>query len=463
MSLNSKELLALQKLVVENSPDVLMFSEKELIEMAYFNAEGYLKIIYDSIQLVNDTANPNVFFSRYDLLEENLHTLSLLEPYIKFKSEKPSDKLYEFQTVRQKQIFIFLKRYFDDAKKQANKMKTDKGKFGKYEEFYQNLQPYYELMDSKNIEYAETSYKLAIDGINKSKDSPNSIQFFGHQSEASSTTIVKSKQEPSAVKLSSISSGWNISISFGRSSSQNFDRALFLAKQAPKYDEQEYNGKTIYQATYGKDKEQYLAFIKLYEMISKWKSTAVFINGKMVDRKIIGGLNYCYGDKCRSGDPYFCYGASFMTKNPFGCHRLQVSAYNHPWWSFSQLIGNYYYINKRDIMERISNFSRNYSLCPNFDEERIVEQINSLPNKLSIEEYEKIKTESSLIYTINVHMSVSSQPDTPEPEEHEEHDQDLSKRQSDNNLFKLSTVHLVLAFVIMIVAIVITFVWLNFL
>ena len=124
-------------------------------------------------------------------------------------------------------IRSFLSRYFDYARKQADKMKTDKGKAGKYKKFYQNLQSYYELMDNENIEYAQTRYQSEIDKLNKTKDAPNTTNSFEYESETSSTAIVESKQESPATKLSSMSFDWNISISFGRSSSQNFDRAFF--------------------------------------------------------------------------------------------------------------------------------------------------------------------------------------------------------------------------------------------
>lgn len=248
-------------------------------------------------------------------------------------------------------------------------------------------------------------FQLATDIIKKSKDDLKSRNLSDQKNETSSTAIVESRQEPSIVKPSSISSDWNISISFGHSSSQNFDRALFLAKQAPKYDEQEYNGKTIYQATYGKDEEQYLAFIQLYEMIQSWKSTTVFINGKMIDRKIIGGLNYCYGDKCRSGNPDFYYGASGMTTNPFGCHRLQVSAGNHPWWSFSDQIGDYYYINKSEIKQRIDSYGNNYKMCPCFDEVKIDKTLKDLPAMITIDKYNKLSGRRSLTYNVNVNTN----------------------------------------------------------
>lgn len=199
-----------------------------------------------------------------------------------------------------------------------------------------------------------------------------------------------------------LSNQWYVSISFGKSTSQNFDRALYLAKQAPKYSEQMYNGKMVYQATYGEAPNEFLAFVKLYELISNWKSTTVIINGEIIDRKIVGGLNYCYGDKCRSGNTKFCYGASYMTENPFGCHRLQISACNHPWWSFNQRIGNYYIIDKTAIKSRIDEYGSKYNICPCYNQEIIYNVLNNLPSKLTLKEYEKLCGGGSITYRINV-------------------------------------------------------------
>ena len=100
---------------------------------------------------------------------------------------------------------------------------------------------------------------------------------------------------PAKAEQTGISKGWHVSISFGKSTSQNFSKALAMAKNAPQYIEStDEKGNPIYQATYGPD--EYLKFIALYELVSNWKSSFVFMNGEMVDRKIVGGLNYCYGD-----------------------------------------------------------------------------------------------------------------------------------------------------------------------
>lgn len=161
MSFNSKELLTLQRMVVDNPPNKLVYSEQQLLKMAYPQAQRYLTIVNESVSLVNNTVKPDVFFSRYELIEENLSILSLFEPYIKFKGNKPSSELDKLQATKQEQTLIFLARYFSDTKQQADNMKTDKGKLNKYEKFYQCLKPYYNLMNSENIDYIETNYKSA--------------------------------------------------------------------------------------------------------------------------------------------------------------------------------------------------------------------------------------------------------------------------------------------------------------
>ena len=187
---------------------------------------------------------------------------------------------------------------------------------------------------------------------------------------------------------------WHVSVSFGKSSSENYQKAVALARMAPQYHEQTDNGKILHQAIYSSRPKEYLAFIMLYELVSNWKSTFVIINGQLIDRRIIGQLNYCYGDRCRSGNPRFCYGASYMTENPFGCHRLQISACNHPWWSFYVKRGNSWELNRSAMLERINSYASVYALCPVFDYESIICQMNKLPIKLTAPQYQELIKQS---------------------------------------------------------------------
>lgn len=177
---------------------------------------------------------------------------------------------------------------------------------------------------------------------------------------------------------------WYVSVSFAKSKSENYPMAVALAKSAPQYHEQEDNGRILHQAIYSSKPQEYLEFIRLYELVGNWKSSFVFINGKMIDRKIIAKLNYCYGDNCRSGNPNFCFGASYMTENPFGCHRFQISACNHPWWSFYTMQNNGKWIlDKQSIKQQINSYTDIYNICPLFDYGYAIRVLDALPTVIT--------------------------------------------------------------------------------
>lgn len=195
------------------------------------------------------------------------------------------------------------------------------------------------------------------------------------------TTALTKKQHP--VKDEGFPD-WHVSISFGRSRSENFPQALGLARMAPKYLEHTVEGRAIHQSVFSSKPTEYLAFVKLYELVSSWKSCFVVINGQMVDRKIVGGLNYCYGDRCRSGNPEFCYGASYMTENPFGCHRIQISACNNPWWTFGKFNSKgIWLVDKKTMLKRILEYSEPYRLCPAFSIDSVLEALKNLPDNIN--------------------------------------------------------------------------------
>lgn len=174
---------------------------------------------------------------------------------------------------------------------------------------------------------------------------------------------------------------WHISVAFSKSRSKNFDTALTLAKAAPLYNEYNINDKPIYQAFYSENPDDFKKYLKLYELVQNWKSSHVMINGVLIDRKPLGKINYCYGDKCRIGSSDFCFGASNFTENIFGCHRAMMHESNDPWYSF----GNFnekeqlYYINKEEIEKELRHRLDHYKYCPSLDIEFSVNQIKKLP------------------------------------------------------------------------------------
>lgn len=179
-------------------------------------------------------------------------------------------------------------------------------------------------------------------------------------------------------------SSWYISISFGKSTSSNYSKALYLAKKAPIYLEEKQDGAIIHQAVYGKAPTEYLAFVQLYELVSNWKSAFVVINGEFVDRKIVGNINYCYGDKCRSGKNDFCFGASFWTDNPFGCHRAQMHYGNNPWYSFGVLDAyGVFHVDIKKIVEELKSRLGLYKHCPALNMDDVVARATNLPKTIN--------------------------------------------------------------------------------
>ncbi len=180
---------------------------------------------------------------------------------------------------------------------------------------------------------------------------------------------------------------WYVSVSFGLSTSSSFERALMMAAAAPIFIRGGTEANPIFQAVFSDEPQEYLAFICLYELVGAWKSSTTIINGKIIDRKIIGKLNYCYGDCCRSGNPRFCFGASEFTDNPFGCHRIQISSYNSPWYSFgrmSQNVKNLWIVDKPAIIKHAESYAEIYSLCPKFNWDKIREEISNLPDTIDL-------------------------------------------------------------------------------
>lgn len=157
--LKKKErLLQWQKAVMIDSPDRLIMTEQQLKAITVQQAENDLRIIQDSIKLIETTLKPDVFFMRLKLLYEKLAHLCNIEQYIKFTGTVPSAAYHEFSNEYDEVIKQFLIRYFSDTFDKAERMKTEKGRIGKYQKFYDSLQEYYYYMNDENIEYIETKY-----------------------------------------------------------------------------------------------------------------------------------------------------------------------------------------------------------------------------------------------------------------------------------------------------------------
>lgn len=153
-----KNLLALQRLVMKDSPNRLVMSEKQLNSAAIRLAKNDLRIIKDCISLVSNTDKPSVFFSRLDLLEKTSHHLMLLEPHVSF-SGSPTAAYREVIRKKDECTHDFLERYCNVVCIKANGMKTEKGKRNKYQKSFTDLEPYFDKINLSNMTYVKKMLK----------------------------------------------------------------------------------------------------------------------------------------------------------------------------------------------------------------------------------------------------------------------------------------------------------------
>ncbi|HZJ90637.1 MAG TPA: hypothetical protein VFC62_04030 [Atopostipes sp.] len=184
--------------------------------------------------------------------------------------------------------------------------------------------------------------------------------------------------------------GWSLHMAFGTSTSANYNKAVQFAKAFPSYRETGEGRSLNHVITVDDSRESFLNFIILYDLVGNWKSTVFNINGEMVDRKTMGSIKYCYGDKCRSVKEDFCFGASMFTENPFGCHRLQISQHNNPWWNYYYRDGKGYTLNYPEMMNRIERTNDSYRYCPAFNLSYIKQVADFIPKSLNKKQYDQL-------------------------------------------------------------------------
>ncbi len=157
-----EELLIWQNLIMQDSPNKLVMTEKQLKQTTEQQASNDLRIIQDCIRIISETVKPDIFFSRMDLLKEKSKRLIEFEKYIKFSGASPTNAFQEVLDNEQDAIYQFISRCFNVAFEKAESMKTEKGKMNQFQKFYDNLQPYMNRMDEKNRKYIEWHYNHSV-------------------------------------------------------------------------------------------------------------------------------------------------------------------------------------------------------------------------------------------------------------------------------------------------------------
>lgn len=105
-----------------------------------------LEILNDCAKLIENTTNPDTFFSRYDLYMQKLMILANAESsgLVNVSGDSFLAKLNVMNSESQKieTINSFIDRMWEDTCIKADKLKTDTGKQNRYKQYTQKLQKY---------------------------------------------------------------------------------------------------------------------------------------------------------------------------------------------------------------------------------------------------------------------------------------------------------------------------------
>ena len=114
---------------------------------------GLTKQVNESLNLVDSTIKPDVYFSRYDFLLETLERLSEIAKHVKITGGKPSDLLKKLSSrkVREESVNNFIKRSHDKMMADATTLKTDKSRSTKVSKYFDEMGKYTKNMYPSNI------------------------------------------------------------------------------------------------------------------------------------------------------------------------------------------------------------------------------------------------------------------------------------------------------------------------
>lgn len=139
-----------------------MFGHNKKKQNAELLAPLWLADMKKARDVVNNTTDPDAFFTDYESLKDLAAKLVELSKYVKFKGTKPAEVLRMAQEQEEAATRDFILRSFQRAVLGAEKAKTEKGKRSQFDRFQEKLEPYYCQMSAANADLVQQLHDEAI-------------------------------------------------------------------------------------------------------------------------------------------------------------------------------------------------------------------------------------------------------------------------------------------------------------
>lgn len=153
--MSKTDLIKWQCIVMNTNQTQLVATPQQLKVASKMYIENNVRILTDSLRLVNETHNPKIFFTRVEDVLECYNNLADLEEFYPTDTS-PVNSLLEFENYENKLVHDFIQRYWYKTVSEAEKLKTEKAKENRLSKAKGELLSFSDKIDSMNIEYINT-------------------------------------------------------------------------------------------------------------------------------------------------------------------------------------------------------------------------------------------------------------------------------------------------------------------
>lgn len=178
----------------------------------------------------------------------------------------------------------------------------------------------------------------------------------------------------------------NVNLSFGYSSSVNYQKAIDICKNVNTYAVTGDGKSLIHKITLPITEVELV--ITIFDLVGKWKSSLMLINGKSCTKK---DLTYygvgCYRTRQESFDKnQHCFGEYDHERNIWGCKKLEMPIY--PWgggWLEYGLFDEegIWHFDKVRIKSELDSAIKKVELCPILDKAKIYKTLDLIPDSIN--------------------------------------------------------------------------------
>ncbi|ATW24122.1 hypothetical protein [Candidatus Formimonas warabiya] len=178
-----------------------------------------------------------------------------------------------------------------------------------------------------------------------------------------------------------------ITLEFGKSTSQNYDLAVEYIKKNPTYTETGQGKSVKHTANYSLANIN--PFFELYDLVSGWKSTAIYMGGQQIPSQKICQSMYCYKQREKAFDPdEYCCGrddAYNGNDNDFGCRHTGIDVYGwHGLNGFGEIKSDgSFAVDKNRLIHAVSTNLEPYLLCPALNPKKIEQKLKAFPDTIN--------------------------------------------------------------------------------